>query len=108
VTSFQTSRQPWPLLLLPDAEAEPPLELLGEVAYAHGADAWVRCLSARGGAIGPGFLFTGSGGPHCPPGLLLGRLQGTEDPELLRVVLPDLHGSVGAEVLERAGPGGRQ
>jgi hypothetical protein len=108
VTSFQASRHPWPLLLLPDAETEPPRELLGEVALADGANAWVRCLSARDGAFGPGFLFTGSGGPHCPPGLLLGRLQGTEgDPELLRVVLPDLRGRVSAAVLERSVPEAR-
>lgn len=96
VTGFGASRQPWNLLLLPDDPSQPPMELRGEVVAAV-ADGAVVALLRRGLDAAPlvaGELFTGSNGPHCPPGLWIGRAA--PDPQDLRrlvVAVPQGRGS---------------
>ncbi len=79
VTSFATSRQRWSLLLLPEDATVRPREISGEVV--HGGDG-VALLRWRGDTLDgehqplpAGYLFTGSNGPNCPPGLFVGRVS---------------------------------
>ncbi len=85
--SFASRQRRWALLLLPDDPQEPPRELLGTVVAGVGEEALVRLASGALAAGHAGFLFTGSNGPHCPPGLLIGRAEPRAD-GLLRVRLP--------------------
>lgn len=96
-TPFAASRHPWSLWLLPDDPAVPPIGLYGEVAYASGATAWFRARGAF--QAGSGFVFTGSNGADCPPGLLLGRAEPDLERKLWRITVPALHGSQRVEVL---------
>jgi hypothetical protein len=90
VTSLAASRQPWALLLLPDDEALPPLELFGEVVAADSAVAWFRPRRGSIPAAAAGVLFTGANGALCPAGLLLGRAEAARG--LLRIATPALTG----------------
>jgi hypothetical protein len=69
---FGRSRQLWSLLLLPDAPELPPIELLARGVRRDSAHLCFRSEAARG-PLPAGLLFTGANGPHCPPGLLIGR-----------------------------------
>jgi hypothetical protein len=75
VTAFVASRQRWSLVLLPDDPTLPPRELHGRVESGEAGRAVVRWLGAD--VLSPrqpsGYLFTGSNGPSCPPGLLIGH-----------------------------------
>jgi hypothetical protein len=90
VTSFATSRQRWSLLLLPEAPGARPHEISGEVIEGRDGIALLRwrgdTFDGEGLRLPPGFLFTGSNGPHCPPGLYLGRATPhRSDPDLIEV-----------------------
>jgi hypothetical protein len=102
-TPFWASRQPWSLWLLPDDPRSPPRGLYGEVAYSGGGHAWFR---PRGDEPLPpaGFVFTGSNGPSCPPGLLIGRAEPDLQRQMLRVATPLLSGPQQVEAL-RLPPG---
>jgi hypothetical protein len=110
MTSFAASRRRWSLLLLPDRADIAPQEAVGEVAYAVDNTAYVRQLG-RGSvlepdeALGAGWLFTGSNGPDCPPGLLIGRAEPDPRSGLLAVVMQGTPGAAAVAVL--AGGGGR-
>jgi hypothetical protein len=97
VTAFATSRQPWNLLLAPDAVDAPPLELRGVVVRTDGDRAFVRRdgdLLALPALPAGGELFTGSNGAHCPAGLWIGRCEADPlDLEQLIVTLPSVHGA---------------
>jgi hypothetical protein len=109
VTSFSASRQRWSLILLPDEPQSKPIEFQGEVVGVDGDRVWVRFVrqnrmpGERGGAPGPGHLFTGSNGVHCPAGLWIGRAAG--DPRALDrlvVTVPVERGVRAVEVLTAA------
>jgi hypothetical protein len=108
VTSFAASRQRWSLLLLPDDPEARPRELVGEVIAAADGVATVRwlgdTLSGEGERLPTGYLFTGSNGPHCPTGLLIGSARCHPfERDLLEVTVPvSFHGSA-AEVLIAGG-----
>ena len=97
-TPFASSRHAWSLWLLPDDPELAPLGIYGEVVYASGATAWFR---ERGGfhGGGGGFVFTGSNGADCPPGLLLGRAEPDLARKTWRITVPALHGNQRVEVL---------
>lgn len=100
VTSFPTSRQRLALLLLPDDPQERPRELWGEVVRGGVGTAWFSCRGGDRTALPPGFLFTGSNGPHCPAGLLLGRaLPQPGQPDQLAVVVPTTSDVLTAQVV---------
>ncbi len=101
-TPFAASRHAWSLWLLPDAEGAAPFCIYGEVVFAAGSTAWFRprakfdpLPAADGGA----FVFTGSNGTDCPPGLLLGRAEPDLPRQLWRITVPALSGSQRVEVL---------
>lgn len=73
VSAFHATRHPWSLLLLPEEAGQPVVELQGTVdgAVPGGLRIGLGGASARAAR---GWLFTGSNGPNCPPGLLLGRV----------------------------------
>ncbi|HLQ37062.1 MAG TPA: hypothetical protein VK348_04635 [Planctomycetota bacterium] len=97
VTSFAASRRRWALLLLPDDGEQPPQELVGEVAF---QDHGTACVRLSGSSLPQkGYLFTGSNGLCCPPGLLLGRAEPDADSGLLRVVAHQLSGPSAVEVV---------
>jgi hypothetical protein len=101
VTSFVASRQPWSLLLLPDAAEAEPRELHARVVRTDGNVAWLDwgAGSATAEPPGPGYLFTGSNGPHCPAGLWIGRaLPHAFERDLLQVTTPPLSGPHTADV----------
>lgn len=75
VTAFAATRHPWSLLLLPDEPGQPVVELQGTV---EGWAAQGLRIAVRGAAPARGWLFTGSNGPDCPPGLRLGRVAPAE------------------------------
>jgi hypothetical protein len=108
VTPFRHSRDAWGLLLLPDDPARPVVELLGTVQGERDGAILVRWQGEPGGQgasgrLPPGHLFTGANGPHCPPGLLLGRAEPVAlDAELLQVLVPAVPGAVAATVLVAA------
>ena len=100
VTSFPRSRQRLALLLLPDDPEQRPRELWGEVVRAGAATAWLSCRGGDRVALPSGFLFTGSNGRHCPPGLLLGRaMPQPGQPDLLAVVVPTTADVLTAQVV---------
>jgi hypothetical protein len=76
VTSFTASRQQWNLLLLPLEPNLRPHEITGQVVQAKDGVALLRwrgdSFDGVGERLPAGYLFTGSNGPHCPPGLFLG------------------------------------
>ncbi|MEY4830498.1 MAG: hypothetical protein RLZZ562_2294 [Planctomycetota bacterium] len=101
-TPFAASRHAWSLWLLPDAADSAPFGIYGEVIYAAGSTAWFRPRGAfdpmpvgSGGA----FVFTGSNGTDCPPGLLLGRAEPDLQRQLWRITVPSLSGAQHVEVL---------
>lgn len=87
-TSFAASRHPWSLWLLPDDPELPPQGLFGEVVYADAANAWFHPRVGAPRQVA-GFVFTGSNGPHCPPGLLLGHAEPDAARQLLRIAVPE-------------------
>jgi len=107
VTSFVASRQQWSLLLLPDDAEAGPRELHAKVVRTEGNVAWLECGDAPGAAAeppGPGYLFTGSNGPHCPAGLWIGRaLPHAFERDLLQVTTPPLSGPHAAQVFVGGG-----
>lgn len=100
VTSFPASRHRWTLLLLPDDPAARPRELCGEVVSSNAGEALLRCSGGDRDKLPSGYLFTGSNGPQCPAGLLLGRASPVVgEPELLAVRTPALPPFLGAAVV---------
>ena len=97
-SSLQASQKPWALLLLPEDPSLPPQELFGEVVRSDGATSWFRPRRGTLTAGATGLVFTGSNGPYCPAGLLVGRAEVESGRNLLRIALPrhegPLHGSV--------------
>lgn len=101
VSTFAASRQPWSLVLMPEDGSLRTREIVGRFV---GIEAGVLQFAWRGEvAVGEGLwlpsglLFTGSNGPHCPAGLLVGRAR--PHPQLadrIEVVLPATspHGEV--------------
>lgn len=73
VSAFHATRHPWSLLLLPEEPGQPVVELQGTVDGAVPGGLRISLGGASARAV-PGWLFTGSNGPHCPPGLVLGRV----------------------------------
>lgn len=108
VVPFRHSREPWGLLLLPDDPALPVVELVGTVEGDRDGLVLVRWQGEPGGAgagrrLPPGHLFTGANGPHCPPGLLLGRAEpALEASDLLQVLVPAVPEALAATVLVAA------
>lgn len=104
VTSFSASRHDWSLLLLPEVPGERPRELVGRVLQGSEGRAVVefradRFLAADGG-LPSGYLFTGSNGPHCPAGLLLGSARPVPgSPDRIEVTLPVMGGPRAAEIV---------
>jgi hypothetical protein len=92
VTSFQSSRHPWALWLLPDDESRPPVGIYGEVVRTEGAVAWFKPREQASIAVA-GFVFTGGGQARCPAGLLIGRAEPVSGSDQLRIVVPRRSGS---------------
>ena len=104
MTSFPASRQRWSLLLLPDTPAARPRELEGTVERGGAGVAFVRFTADRfvagGKALPKGYLFTGSNGPHCPSGLLIGSARPVAgERDLIEVTVPVSSGTRAAVVL---------
>lgn len=95
VSAFHATRHPWSLLLLPEEPGQPVVELQGSVdgPVPGGLRLGLGGASAR---TARGWLFTGSNGPYCPPGLLLGRVVATGKDHI--VIEPE-HVDVRARVL---------
>jgi len=104
LTAFPSSRHPWNLLLLPDDPALRPREIVAQVERSDAGAALVRwrgdSLDGESQRLPPGYLFTGSNGPHCPPGLLLGTaVPHRFDRSLLEVTTPSVPGPQAAQVV---------
>ncbi|MGE3175311.1 MAG: hypothetical protein AB7O97_21990 [Planctomycetota bacterium] len=102
-TSFAASRHTWSVWLLPDDPSAAPVGLFGQVAFAEGPTAWFRPRVGRkaGDPMLPaGFVFTGSNGPYCPSGLLLGRAEPDllDGEWLLRIAVPARTGAQDVQV----------
>ncbi len=97
-TSFAASRHAWSLWLLPDDESLPPQGLFGEVVFADVRTAWFRPRNEAQRLLA-GFAFTGSNGPHCPGGLLIGRAEPDAVRRLLRITVPVRHGAQPVDVV---------
>jgi len=110
VSTFAASRQPWSLVLMPEDGTLRTRELVGRFL---GIEQGVLQFAWRGEvAVGEGLwlpsglLFTGSNGPHCPAGLLLGRARPhAQHADRIEVQLPAV--SAHGEVLLLRGRGGR-
>jgi hypothetical protein len=110
VTSFPASRQRWNLLLLPQQPGLRPREITGQVV---GSQNGIAILQWRGDSfdgvderLPAGYLFTGSNGPHCPPGLFLGYARSEGLPQdRVEVTTASQSGPRTAEVV--VGGGGR-
>lgn len=98
-TSLQASQKPWALLLLPDDPSLPPQELFGEVVRADAATSWFRPRRGTIGVGATGWVFTGSNGPFCPAGLLVGRAEAESGRNLLRIALPSHDGPLQGSVV---------
>jgi hypothetical protein len=103
VTSFVASRQAWTLLLLPDGDAEPPIELHARVERTVDNVAWLKLTGVpleQLARVGRGYLFTGSNGQFCPAGLWIGLAEpAAEGFNVLKVTVPMEAGPRSAEVL---------
>lgn len=108
VTSFMASRQAWTLLLLPDADAEAPIELHARVVRAEAGVAWLKLTGVpleQMARVGRGYLFTGSNGQFCPAGLWIGLAEtAAEGFQYLKVTVPMGTGPRMAEVLVGEAP----
>jgi hypothetical protein len=108
VTSFVASRQAWTLLLLPDGDAEPPIELHARVERTVDNVAWLKLTGVpleQLARVGRGYLFTGSNGQFCPAGLWIGLAEpAAEGFNVLKVTVPMEAGPRSAEVLVGESP----
>lgn len=73
VSAFHATRHSWSLLLLPEEAGQPVLELQGTVEGTVPGGLRIGLGGATTRAA-RGWLFTGSNGPNCPAGLVLGRV----------------------------------
>lgn len=110
VTSFAASRQQWNLLLLPQEANLRPHEITGQVLESQNGVAILRwrgdSFDGVGERLPSGYLFTGSNGPHCPPGLFLGFARSDRLPhDQVEVTTAPQNGPRTAEVV--VGGGGR-
>lgn len=104
VTAFGASRHAWSLILLPDDPNERPREIEAEVEWCLDNKAWLHRrpdqFDGSHERLPPGYLFTGSNGPHCPVGLAIGSAEPhPERRDLLVVTMPSLTGARAAEVV---------
>lgn len=111
VSTFAASRQPWSLVLMPEDRTLRTRELVGRfLGIVDGVlqFAWRGEVAAGEGLWLPsGLLFTGSNGPHCPAGLLLGRARPhAQHADRIEVHLP-APSSLGEVQLLRGSRGGR-
>ncbi|MFM1870885.1 MAG: hypothetical protein RL398_307, partial [Planctomycetota bacterium] len=76
VTSAFRRGRTWNLILLPHVPTARPREVAAEVVDVVGGLVTLRCradaYTAADDVLPEGYLFTGSNGRHCPPGLFLG------------------------------------
>ncbi|MCA8951440.1 MAG: hypothetical protein KDE27_18170, partial [Planctomycetes bacterium] len=93
----------------PEEPGERPRELVGIVVEGRTGYAVVDCEADRflpeEAGLPNGYLFTGSNGPHCPAGLLLGSARPVPGrPSRIEVSLPVMRGPRAAEVVARPEP----
>lgn len=100
VTSAFRRGRTWNLILLPHVPTARPREVAAEVVGVAGGLVTLRCradaYTASDDALPEGYLFTGSNGRHCPPGLFLGLAAPTAVHGELTVQRPL---TVGAQVV---------